>query len=176
MTSPTTQEGFGLSDARYGEIERQVRERYPNWNSNRMTMDYQEADDYFMHLLQGGDSSSFKGWSDGDLPGVGEGKKMAMPALPTGWENLGAQQKIDWFNQNSVAPDQLLAAGVSQGDIDWMKSQGYTGMPQATTGELPPGATYLADGTQLPSGWDSFGAQEKINCLTLAYLRATSTG
>jgi hypothetical protein len=52
---------------------------------------------------------------------------MAMPALPTGWENLGAQQKIDWFNQNSVMPEQLLAAGVSQGDIDWMKSQGYTG-------------------------------------------------
>lgn len=52
---------------------------------------------------------------------------MAMPALPTGWENLGAQQKIDWFNQNAVKPEQLLSAGVSQGDIDWMKGQGYTG-------------------------------------------------
>jgi hypothetical protein len=155
MTSPTTQEGFGLSDARYGEIERQVRERYPNWNSNRMTMDYQEADDYFMHLLQGGDSSSFKGWSDGDLPGVGEGKKMAMPALPTGWENLGAQQKIDWFNQNGVTEDQLLDAGVSQGDIDWMKGQGYAGMtPQQQAAKA---------GLTLPAGWDKFTGQQKID-------------
>lgn len=52
---------------------------------------------------------------------------MAMPALPTGWEGFNAQQKIDWFNQNGVMPEQLLAAGVSQGDIDWMKGQGYTG-------------------------------------------------
>jgi hypothetical protein len=108
--------------------------------------------------------AAFEAWLAGqNAEGSSGEKKMAMPALPTGWENLGAQQKIDWFNQNSVAPDQLLAAGVSQADIDWMKSQGYAGMPPITTGELPPGATYLADGTQLPSGWDSFGAQQKIN-------------
>jgi hypothetical protein len=90
---------------------------------------------------------------------------MAMPNLPAGWESFSPTQKIDWFNQNGVTEDQLLAAGVGQGDIDWMKGQGYTGEPFFTIDpiEQQPQATYLADGTQLPSGWDSFGAQEKIN-------------
>ena len=154
MTSPTTKEGFGLSDARYGEIERQVRERYPNWDPNRMTMDIQEADDYFTHLLSGGNPTTFRGGAE-DLSKLPGARDMAMPALPTGWENLGAQQKIDWFNQNSVAPDQLLAAGVSQGDIDWMKGQGYTGMtPQQQAAQA---------GLTLPTGWNNYTGDQKID-------------
>ena len=50
-------------------------------------------------------------------------------SLPSGWSGYGAEQKIDWFNQNKVTPDQLLGAGagVTQEDIDWMKGQGYLG-------------------------------------------------
>jgi hypothetical protein len=50
-------------------------------------------------------------------------------SLPSGWSGYDAGQKIDWYNQNQVTPDQLLGAGagVTQGDIDWMKGQGYLG-------------------------------------------------
>lgn len=48
-------------------------------------------------------------------------------SLPSGWSGYDASQKIDWYNQNKVTPDQLLGAGVGQGDIDWMKGQGYLG-------------------------------------------------
>ncbi len=80
---------------------------------------------------------------------------MAMPNLPTGWENLGAQQKIDWFNQNGVTEDQLLDAGVSQGDIDWMKGQGYAGMtPQQQAAQA---------GLTLPTGWNNYTGDQKID-------------
>jgi hypothetical protein len=119
-----------------------------------MTMDYQEADDYFTHLLSGGSPNTFRGGEE-DLSKLPGARDMAMPALPTGWENLGAQQKIDWFNRNSVAPDQLLAAGVSQGDIDWMKGQGYTGMtPQQQAAQA---------GLTLPTGWDNYTGDQKID-------------
>ena len=50
-------------------------------------------------------------------------------SLPSGWSGYGAEQKIDWFNQNRVTPEQLLGAdaGVTPEDIDWMKGQGYLG-------------------------------------------------
>jgi len=50
-------------------------------------------------------------------------------SLPSGWGGYGAEQKIDWYNQNKVTPDQLLGAGagVTQQDIDWMKEHGYVG-------------------------------------------------
>ena len=50
-------------------------------------------------------------------------------SLPSGWSGYDAGQKIDWYNQNKVTPDQLLGAnaGVTQDDIDWMKGQGYLG-------------------------------------------------
>ena len=50
-------------------------------------------------------------------------------SLPSGWSGYDASQKIDWYNQNKVTPEQLLGAGagVTQDDIDWMKGQGYLG-------------------------------------------------
>jgi hypothetical protein len=81
--------------------------------------------------------------------------KMAMPNLPTGWESFSPTQKIEWFNQNGVTEDQLLAAGVSQGDVDWMKSQGYAGMtPQQQAAKA---------GLTLPTGWDKFTGDQKID-------------
>ena len=69
MRSPTTKEGY----ARWEQLERQVRERYPNWNPNRMTRDIQEADHYFTYLLSGGDPNAFSGGED-DLPLLAVGR------------------------------------------------------------------------------------------------------
>jgi hypothetical protein len=51
-------------------------------------------------------------------------------SLPSGWSGYGAEQKIDWYNQNQVTPDQLLGAGVQQDELDWMGKQGYLGGQQ----------------------------------------------
>jgi len=51
---------------------------------------------------------------------------MALPALPSGWENYNPLQKIDWFNANQV-DEGTLRNYASQADIDWMKGQGYQG-------------------------------------------------
>jgi hypothetical protein len=78
-----------------------------------------------------------------------------MPNLPTGWEKFSPIQKIDWFNQNGVTEDQLLAAGVGQSDIDWMKGQGYAGMtPQQQAAKA---------GLTLPTGWDKFTGDQKVD-------------
>ena len=80
---------------------------------------------------------------------------MAMPNLPTGWESFSPTQKIDWFNQNGVTEDQLLAAGVGQADIDWMKGQGYAGMtPQQQAAQA---------GLTLPTGWNNYTGDQKID-------------
>ena len=48
--------------------------------------------------------------------------------LPSDWGTYDPYEKINWFNTNQVGSDELLATGaVSQGDIDWMLSQGYVG-------------------------------------------------
>jgi hypothetical protein len=85
-------------------------------------------------FLQGAGTSSQEHFQ----PGVHLGNKTPdQPAaltglagsLPSGWSGYDASQKIDWYNQNKVTPDQLLGAGagVTQDDIDWMKGQGYLG-------------------------------------------------
>jgi len=47
--------------------------------------------------------------------------------LPTGWSGFNEQQKIGWFNQNAVTPEELAAAGVPQDVISTMQGRGYTG-------------------------------------------------
>jgi len=66
--------------------------------------------------------------------------------LPTDWNNYGANDKINWFNNNNVSPSALAQAGVGQQDINYMAQNGYTGntdqqptvmakaQPQAMTG------------------------------------------
>ena len=96
--------------------------------------------------------------------GTSGGQNMAAPNLPAGWGVAGGaydspEEKIRWFNANSVTPDQLKAAGVPQSDIDWMKTQGYTGTtPQQQAAKI---------GKTLPSDWGVAGgaydeAAEKI--------------
>lgn len=74
--------------------------------------------------------------------------------LPSGWESYTPQQKIAWFNANNVSPEELEAVGTPESDIKWMQSQGYTA--EASGGDIYNGVT-------LPSGWENYTAQQKIN-------------
>ena len=48
--------------------------------------------------------------------------------LPSDWGSYNAQQKINYFNQHNITPQQLRAEGVPQADLDWMLQQGgYAG-------------------------------------------------
>jgi hypothetical protein len=49
-------------------------------------------------------------------------------ALPKDFSTYGANDKINYFNQNNVSAADLIGQGVSQDDIDWMKQNGYKGM------------------------------------------------
>ena len=71
-------------------------------------------------------------------------------SLPSGWSGYDAGQKIDWYNQNKVTPDQLLGAGVPQSDIDWMNSQGYLGSQTKPVTETPVRSTGVATTTFQP--------------------------
>jgi len=73
---------------------------------------------------------------------------MALPVLPSGWENYNPLQKIDWFNANQV-DEGTLRNYASQADIDWMKSQGYQGSyapieTKTVTGVKPGGLASVA--------------------------------
>jgi hypothetical protein len=46
--------------------------------------------------------------------------------LPSNWYDFDATRKINWFNENNVSVDELLRAGVSQSDIDWILRNGYS--------------------------------------------------
>lgn len=46
--------------------------------------------------------------------------------LPSNWYNLGAEEKINWFNDNGVTVSELANAGVPAEDIGWMLNNGYS--------------------------------------------------
>jgi hypothetical protein len=92
---------------------------------------------------------------------------MATPNLPADWGVAGGaydspEEKINWFNQNGVTEDQLLAAGVGQGDIDWMKSQGYDGGSAV--------AQFKKAGAEAPAGWGIVGGAYDSPEEKIAYL------
>lgn len=60
-------------------------------------------------------------------------RETEMIKLPANWDKYSAAQKIEYFNNNYITEKMLLADGVSQDDIDWMKQNGYTGMPEEPT-------------------------------------------
>jgi hypothetical protein len=69
--------------------------------------------------------------ASGGIVALAEGGGLA---LPEGWGVAGGKyddpsEKISYFNQQNVTPEQLLAAnqGVTQTDIDWMLKNGYAG-------------------------------------------------
>lgn len=61
--------------------------------------------------------------------------------LPSGWSGFGATDKINYFNQNNISVDRLLGQGVPQGDIDWMKQNGYKGMAEGGLANLARGGS-----------------------------------
>lgn len=70
--------------------------------------------------------------------------------LPADWGVAGGSyddptEKIRYLNQQRITPEQLLSAGVSQSDINWMKGQGYTGSPlTANTTTIDPSQSTLS--------------------------------
>jgi hypothetical protein len=88
----------------------------------------------------GGDVNYYNTKAEVDQ-GVIDNARRSGVGLPDDWSTYDAQKKIDWFNKNTMSPDQLLAAGVKQSDIDWMLQNGYMGFP---------------------SGWNSFTGEQKV--------------
>jgi len=60
-------------------------------------------------------------------------RETEMIKLPANWDKYSAAQKIEYFNNNYITEKMLLADGVSMDDINWMKQNGYTGMPEEPT-------------------------------------------
>jgi hypothetical protein len=87
----------------------------------------------------GGDVTYFNTKKEVDQ-GIIDNARRSGVGLPDAWGTYNAQQKIDWFNKNTISADQMLAAGVKQSDIDWMLQNGYMGFP---------------------SGWNSFTGEQK---------------
>lgn len=60
---------------------------------------------------------------------------VAGKTLPSNWSTFSAADKIKWYNDNSITPDMLKAAGVTQTELDWMlqPQNGYTGSPFVAT-------------------------------------------
>lgn len=85
--------------------------------------------------------------------------------LPAGWGNMGAAEKIDWFNQNNTNVEALRQNGVTDSEIAWMKQNGYTGGPAMGGGGPNPGdpgffTTRPPEEPSGPGGW-----QEQENWL-----------
>ena len=98
-------------------------------------------------FLQGAGTSSQAHFQPGVHIGNTQGSQPAAltglaGSLPSEWSGYDASQKIDWYNQNKVTPDQLLGtgAGVTQDDIDWMKGQGYLGSYDMAQPDAQPAA------------------------------------
>lgn len=58
-------------------------------------------------------------------PGAFGGLGLSISDLPANWTSYTAAQKIAYFNENLITPNELLTTGVSQSDIDWMIQNGY---------------------------------------------------
>ena len=91
-------------------------------------------------------ASEDKGMASGGIARLANGGAVAFAGggindltSDPGWSKLEAADKISAFNKAGVTPEQLLAAnqGVSQSDIDWMKTQGYTGVAPAAQTMAP---------------------------------------
>lgn len=75
--------------------------------------------------------------TDADIMGLlqqGQPRDVAS-MLPAGWSGFNESQKLQWFNENQVTPQELLNAGVDQQTINTMSQRGYTG--GAATAPVP---------------------------------------
>jgi hypothetical protein len=78
-----------------------------------------------------GNSLTSRRMASGGIAALAEGGGLKLPENwgVAGGEYDDASEKIKYFNQNNITPEQLLAANqnVSQADIDWMLKNGYAG-------------------------------------------------
>lgn len=64
--------------------------------------------------------------------------KMGGFTLPEGWDKYTPDQKIAFYNSNSIGGNTLLKAGVQQWELDWMRKNGYNA-PDTFTPPVTPG-------------------------------------
>ena len=97
--------------------------------------------------------------------------------LPSDWSSYDQDKKIAWFNQQGTTAKQLLNAGVSQGDIDYMQQRGLaiqstqpstnntTGTGGASTNSSAGGSSTSGQtgGIPSPSDWSSYTPAQKID-------------
>ena len=96
---------------------------------------------------------------------VGGQATAAPPAvnLPTGWGVAGGlfddpAEKIGWFNQNQITPEQILAADPGA-DIDWMRQYGYTiGAPAPAPAPFAPELNQYG---YSQADWEAFGPEAR---------------
>lgn len=69
----------------------------------------------------GGDGATTGGVTVGAVVGT----KPVETNLPAEWSSFNAEQKINWFNNNTTRPSTLLASGVTPEEIAWMRANGY---------------------------------------------------
>jgi hypothetical protein len=113
-------------------------------------------------------ASEYKGMAQGGIVALAEGGGLK---LPEGWGVAGGKyddpnEKISYFNQQGITPEQLLGSGkgVTQADIDWMQTTGGYNVPNSVKQvSNAPATTNLV----LPEGWGTAGgaydtAAEKI--------------
>lgn len=74
--------------------------------------------------------------------------------LPEGWGGFTPEQKINWYNTNKAKPSTLLAAGVTQAEIDWMKAHGYNVQDETTTGTGPGTGGGTSSGSSGQGTWN----------------------
>jgi hypothetical protein len=86
------------------------------------------GDKFATRMAKGGVVRKKRGYQAGGL----------VESLPTNWTTFKPEEKINYFNEKGITPEQLTGVGVPQSDIDWMKTQGYSGVKPAATGDVRP--------------------------------------
>jgi hypothetical protein len=88
-------------------------------SSPALGMKYANITDKFAtRMAKGGVVRKKRGYAAGGLIALSDAE----------WSTLKPEQKISYFNEQGITPAQLANVGVSQADLDWMKTQGYTGV------------------------------------------------
>lgn len=157
------------------EIIAKVRERFPNYDPNKMTMDYSPADQYYGELLRGGTAD--------------DGKKRINPAdrnketnPPTGGGGAAGggnitisidpatatpQQKAAEYNRlrsQGFTDEQIKAAATTkfgaQAAADWSKLQDIASKSGTTLSEKTPGMEYTETGVPKAGAIKTVQAQQ----------------
>lgn len=131
-TTPVTPEPV-KTPVRNPEVEQEIRSSLPsNWDN----LNADQKISWFNYqgvtpeeLGDSGVSQSDIDWmvgqGFGETPQNTQNTRDVVSMLPNNWNTFGSTQKINWFNENQVTPDELRAFRVSPEDISWMSRNGY---------------------------------------------------